>query len=223
MLRAICQREGCRVHEVVGFIVDRMREDSVSQQIRTIRQLNESHLHEHALVECQRMQWWERVLVCPDHLRTAQETDSAAHTKALAMFGCLVADARSRPLCGQWDYKKEIEVKFDNSQTIDFCSIGCREGVTFYYDIWANIHFGYLGMCGGFDEDILLEGATIEHSVSNLGQSRDDPSDQVAIRIGVSLYRSALTEGSLMRQLYEHRYELNKARSNDQGAFEVYR
>jgi hypothetical protein len=58
---------------------------------------------------------------------------------------------------------------------------------------------------------------------SNLGQAQDDPSDQVCAGIGIYLYRSALTEKSLLRQLYMHRHELNKARRNESGEFEVYR
>lgn len=56
---------------------------------------------------------------------------------------------------------------------------------------------------------------------SNLGQIRDDPSDQVCAKIGIQLYKSALTEKALLMQLYIHRQELNKVRVIN-GGFEVY-
>jgi RHS repeat-associated protein len=219
VLNGVCQEKDCQFHPVIWYIVNRIREDSMSRQIRTIRELNtSSYLNEDARVLCDRLPLWQRLLICPDYVPSY-----GADREAYIMFGCLVADSRLRPVCGQWDYKKEIEILFDNSQTIDFCSIGHDEEVKFYYDIWANIHFGYLGMTGGFPEDLLLLGATVEHRVANLGQSEDDRSDQVSIRIGMRLYREALTERALVRRLYEHRHELNKARLSELGDFEVYR
>lgn len=110
-----------------------------------------------------------------------------------------------------------------NAQRINFCAIGIEEEVIFYYDIWANIHFGYLGMVGGFSEALLLGGAAIEHMGSNLGQTKDDSSDQVCVKIGIYLYGNGLTERAFLRQLYIHKHELNKVRINESGEFEVYR
>jgi RHS repeat-associated protein len=226
ILAGTCQEGGCVVHEVIKFIIGRMREDAASQEITHIRELNESHRYEDAWAECQRVPWWQRLLVCGQYLQRALDIDIAARNAALVEFGCLVADHRLRPVCGQWDYKKEIGERRDlgrNAQRIDFCSIGIDEEVIFYYDIWANTHFGYVGTAGGFSEDLLLEGAAIEHMGSNLGQTQDDPSDQVCAGIGIYLYRSALTEKSLLRQLYIHRYELNKAIVEDGVVTGVYR
>jgi RHS repeat-associated protein len=222
----VCQEKECVIHPVVTFIIGKIREDSASEEIERIRELNGSHRYEDAWAECQRMPWWQRLLFCHQYLERALDIDIAARNAALVEFGCLVADARLRPTCGRWDYKKEIgesERLGYNAQRIDFCSIGIDEEVVFYYDIWANVHFGYLGMVGGFSEELLLEGAAIEHMGSNLGQTKDDPSDQVCAEIGIRLYRSALTEKTLLTQLYLHRYELNKARRNESGEFEVYR
>lgn len=151
------------------------------------------------------------------------EADEAARRAASARFGCLVADHRSRPVCGQWDYKKEIGDEWGQAQRIDFCSIGFNEEVIFYYDIWANFHFGYVGTAGGFSEESLLTGAAVEHAASNPGQFQDDPSDKACHEIGICLYWSALTEKTLLRQLYMHKYELNKAVVEDGIITEIYR
>src|SRR3970040_1417868 len=49
------------------------------------------------------------------------------------------------PTCGQWDYKEEIARTWGYFQTVDFSAIGFNDEVTFYYDIWANFHFGFVG------------------------------------------------------------------------------
>ncbi|MOA31335.1 hypothetical protein D3C78_1524870 [compost metagenome] len=35
------------------------------------------------------------------------------------------------------------------------------------YDIWSNIHYGYVGMAGGFSESLLLDGAGLEQIASD--------------------------------------------------------
>ncbi len=219
-----CEQEGdCTIHEVVKYIVGRIREDAAGQDIKEIRELNETHFYDDAWVECQRMPWWQRWLFCSgDYLQSALDADMAARSLALIKFGCLVADSRLRPTCGQWDYKKEIGDSWGQAQKIDFCSIGRDEEVIFYYDIWANTHFGYLGMTGGYSEDALLTGAAIEHAGSNPGQFEDDSSDRAAVKIGMHLYKSTLSEKAFLWQLYLHQDELNKAIVEDGIIIEVY-
>jgi RHS repeat-associated protein len=215
--------ESCVIHEVVTFIVERMREDATSQETKKIRELNESHLYEDAWEAYEKMTWWQKLLFGNEYLRHALEADMAAHQMALVEFGCLVSDYLLRPVCGQWDYKKEIGDKWRHAQRIDFCSIGLDEEVIFYYDIWANIHFGYVGIAGAFSEDSLRTGAALEHAVRHPGQFQDDPSDQAALGIGVNLSKCALTEKALLRQLYIHRRKLNKAIIEDGIITGVYR
>ncbi|MGF0344968.1 polymorphic toxin type 44 domain-containing protein [Rhodococcus sp. IEGM1300] len=37
----------------------------------------------------------------------------------------------------------------------------------YYYDIWSNIHYGYVGMASGLSESLLLDGAGAEQIVSD--------------------------------------------------------
>lgn len=222
-----CEAEGaCAIHPVVKFIAAEMRKNAVSQEIEDIRSLNETHYYEDAWEEYQKMPWWLKIFIGPEYFESALQADMASRLAALTQFGCLVADARTRPVCGQWDYKADINKKWGAAQRIDFCSIGHNEEVIFYYDIWANIHFGYIGIAGGFLEDDLLTGAALEHAISNPGQFRDDPSDQASAKIGIDLYKqygTGVTEEAVLMQVYIHKSELNKARVEDGQIIEVYR
>ena len=62
---------------------------------------------------------------------------------------------------GPWDPKPEIARLFKYSQEIG--------GEWYYYDIWGNIMFGYLGAASGFSESALLDGAGIEQIGSSTG------------------------------------------------------
>jgi len=54
------------------------------------------------------------------------------------------------------------------------------------YDIWSNIHYGYVGTDVGFSSDILDKGADLADLA---GQDRTDPGDQIAVEIGIDLRR----------------------------------
>jgi hypothetical protein len=78
------------------------------------------------------------------------------------------------------------------------------EGCDYYYDVWANIHYGYIGrICGFLEEDLLL-GADMAQRITNLLHLRipygDTPSDKAAIKIGFTLYNNT-TLGSTLRKV----------------------
>jgi hypothetical protein len=72
----------------------------------------------------------------------------------------------------------------------------------YFYDIWSNIHYGYLGRACSFSDAMLLDGAGLEQIGSDLLRGHwpmraqgisslrgfDDPSDRAAIAIGVDLH-----------------------------------
>ncbi|POP79087.1 polymorphic toxin type 44 domain-containing protein [Pseudomonas syringae] len=59
-----------------------------------------------------------------------------------------------------WDHKPKIHAKFGRYPH--------RQGkYDYYYDIWSNIHYGYVGMAGGLSESVLLDGAGVEQIVSD--------------------------------------------------------
>ena len=119
-------------NEVLVYIVQRMREDANSEEIKRIRELNNAHYYENT---CQYdyteivgdPRYYQRVLAA------AKQADTNSRLKATAWFGCLVADALTRPVgCGQWDYKKEIGEARGYYQTLDFSWIGIAEKQIFY-------------------------------------------------------------------------------------------
>ncbi|WP_414501479.1 polymorphic toxin type 44 domain-containing protein [Zymobacter sp. IVIA_12111.31 C1] len=73
----------------------------------------------------------------------------------------------------------------------------------YYFDIWSNIHYGYVGYHIGFSEDVLTGGASaIQLYHDELGQKHtyqyhsengnffnrfDDVTDQISIRLGIDL------------------------------------
>ena len=90
-----------------------------------------------------------------------------------------------------WDYKQLV---YGLRDCVDIYA-----GKQYYYDydIWGNIHFGYIGLVAGFDRETLLIGAGFAQYVAgtkstacNIGDIKvcDDPKDTIAIHIGFDLW-----------------------------------
>lgn len=74
----------------------------------------------------------------------------------------------------------------------------------YYYDVWSNIHFGYIGRSAGFSRSELLDGAGLAQALDDLirhnripqhhdknsllPRSLDDIPDQQTIEIGIKLF-----------------------------------
>ncbi|MNN41410.1 hypothetical protein D3C76_888740 [compost metagenome] len=44
----------------------------------------------------------------------------------------------------------------------------------YFYDIWSNIHYGYVGIVAGLSESVLLDGAGVEQIVSDFARKVDE-------------------------------------------------
>jgi len=130
------------------------------------------------------------------------DASRAAKLGAFVKFGWMVRQG------GPWDPKSYIIKHFEGgaSQRIG--------DYWYYYDIWGNIMFGYLGIAGGFSESELLNGAGLEQVGSDtwyaaryldpclLPRPRygpvaalllwtwDHPEDRVTAKIGMRLWKT---------------------------------
>ncbi|UVJ42885.1 polymorphic toxin type 44 domain-containing protein [Pseudomonas sp. LS1212] len=112
----------------------------------------------------------------------------------------------------EWDHKPKLEAMYNGV-------VWHKQGkYVYFYDIWSNIHYGYVGIAGGLSESMLLDGAGAEQIASDTVRkleellkkpeekrerpgprptaspwtelrSWDDVADRVSISIGVKLYK----------------------------------
>ncbi|MNI66087.1 hypothetical protein D3C73_1216300 [compost metagenome] len=103
----------------------------------------------------------------------------------------------------EWDHKPKLQAIFK--------SVWHKQGsYVYFYDIWSNIHYGYVGIAGSLSESVLLDGAGVEQIGSDLYRyvqdserfkgphktegvegmrAWDDVPDRVSITIGINLYK----------------------------------
>ena len=106
---------------------------------------------------------------------------------------------------GPWDHKAQIVENFGFWQP-------AGGNYIYLYDIWSNIHYGYIGRLVGFSQKELTGGAGLAQIVTDRRVSRewtssnfDDPSDQAAILIGITLYDTH----ELIAQVHDYGITIN--------------
>lgn len=70
----------------------------------------------------------------------------------------------------------------------------------YFYDVWSNIHYGYVGLSVGFSEQALLSGSWVQQAGSDIISAfkerrlprADTLDDNTAMKIGFELYKNVV-------------------------------
>ncbi|MBX3000487.1 MAG: hypothetical protein KF893_18350, partial [Caldilineaceae bacterium] len=190
-------------HNIVGYILGEMSRNPnmpVANRIRGYIQRSNSAMR------------------LTSQLAHQEEEDKGIAT--LLLLAALANRARAYELWRQqvdynapWDHKTTIADRFGRYQIVG--------NHRYYFDVWSNIHYGYVGASVGFESDELLWGAgaaqfmnesrtnfsspTYREVLSSpLATRLDYSTDQAAISLGIHLwstYGSSLTQGQFMQEL----------------------
>ena len=189
------------VSAIAVYILREMAHNAGGRDALQILGLN-SDARVDCLGELQARPWWQQLLSGPS-LQACANATVAAKSLAYARWGMQVRQN------GPWDHKPHIGKFFPARHPYHHL----YHGRTYYYDIWSNIHYGYVGRACGFTRGELLDGAGLEQIASNLlrgasptaepgvvGLRRfDDASDRHAIQIGTDLYPQMPSVASLLQ------------------------
>lgn len=193
---------------IAEYIAHEMNTNARSPQARQIRELNAYDSME-CIASYTSLPWWRQFLDS-NGLERCIDQQLSTKVAAVASWTLLVRQGAI------WDHKERIRTMFTPA-------VGPGEeqawhryySTLYYYDIWSNIHYGYVGMACGFTADGLLDGAGLEQIGSDLtrrqlprlsagvsGMRRfDDSSDRAAIRIGIALYPAEATSAKLVSEV----------------------
>lgn len=157
--------------------------------------------------EWQQLPWYLRLGAPPDFWGAAAGKKAAAY----GLWAERVAPGRP------WDHKRLLRTKFPGQPHPHWHKYGDFD---YFYDIWSNIHYGYVGVALGFGADELINGAGLAQAMDDFVNGRplknhpqngtwpassDDVPDQISIRLGTDLYLAvkphSLTLGILLERI----------------------
>nr|WP_153221428.1 polymorphic toxin type 44 domain-containing protein [Pseudomonas sp. SZ57] len=193
-----------RMEELATYIAGEMNTNINSPEVRQMRDLN-SFDAAAKMKEYEALPFYLRLGPGPDFYSMA----AGMQAKAFAIWAERVG--QDRP----WDHKPKIRAAFGG--------IWHKQGkYDYFYDIWSNVHYGYVGRVAGFSESVLADGAGAEQIVSDSwgkisditkpserrkhrGPRRaenvdglrawDDDPDRISISIGIKLFNRHPTGG----------------------------
>ena len=99
-----------------------------------------------------------------------------------------------------WDHKPKITNRFKAVTVERYTELGNYTRFhyhkyhyhDYYFDVWSNIHFGFVGKYCGFSDSFLLFGSNTQQMITNLKNLNffqgDTPADKVSIQLGINLY-----------------------------------
>ena len=184
------------VAPIVDYIVGEMNRNAASDDVRKMKELN-SYSVTQCIANYQKLPLWQQILglgITPQDCVNASLSYKGA---ALISWAALVRQD------GPWDHKPYIRKTFHPRATGEQVW-HIHGGFVYFYDIWSNIHYGYVGAASGFGTSELLDGAGLEQIGSDVLRGKlprssagvsglrrfDDPSDRAAIAIGIKLFQT---------------------------------
>jgi hypothetical protein len=198
---------GDEVTPIVEYMIREMVTNARSHYADRIRDLNQRN-EQQCVEDYQALAWWQQLMGGTDMLNSCISGVMASRVAAMGQWGWQVRED------GPWDHKPIISKRFKPTNP------QAREqhwhhynGYLYFYDIWSNIHYGYVGRACGFSPGQLLDGAGVEQIGSDLVNGRwpraspgvngmrrfDDPSDRAAITIGINLYPRTPSVSEVLR------------------------
>jgi len=121
---------------------------------------------------------------------------------------------------GAWNHKPMLreELGFDREEEPGegfYFPIDPNSPDEYNYDIWSNIHYGYIGSAAGFTPFELREGADAADGFKRM------PADDLSVRIGIELWEkhgSNLTEEQLRQAIIDHTDDYKQAQTEENPA-----
>jgi hypothetical protein len=113
----------------------------------------------------------------------------------------------------EWDHKpilkKMLAMTRGNSRYFPIRGDSNRE---YFFDLWSNIHYGFVGSAAGFSAGTLhLPGALAGQFKEGLPTvGRDNPGDRLSVQIGIDLWNAfklGLTPANIQQEILKHTQE----------------
>ncbi|HWL29010.1 MAG TPA: polymorphic toxin type 44 domain-containing protein [Burkholderiaceae bacterium] len=190
--RSIVCEHADSVVPIAQYMVREMKTNPFTIEGRKIAAANSADPDEW-LEQWRRQPWYGRIGGPPDYYGIAAGQKAAAY----ALWTERVAPGRP------WDHKRVLKEKFPTELERGWHKYRDYE---YFYDIWSNIHYGYVGVALGFSALEMINGAGLaqylhnrwnaqpQHDNPELGPwpaSADDIQDHRSIRLGAELLRNA--------------------------------
>ena len=180
---------------VIDYITAEMNKNAKSDDVFRIKDLYRMDMKA-CIIDWQNRSWWQKIL------GAGMTPDDCINLGLSSKAGAFLVWAMNVRQDGPWDHKPHIRRTFNSRNPQGEQELHRLGLYAYFYDVWSNIHYGYVGRACGFGKDTLLDGAGLEQIGSDVVAQRlpkysggiyglkkfDDAKDRTAISLGMDLY-----------------------------------
>lgn len=178
---------------IAQYMAHEMNTNAHSRDAQRMHELNNSSA-EKCINEYIHQPLWRRLFGAIPPQACMQIEISSRQAALLMWTGKVMQDS-------EWDHKPIIRARFISATSGNGAWHAYKDRL-YFYDIWSNIHYGYVGAAAGFSKAKLLDGAGLEQIGSDLLRLQlptkrpgvqglrafDDTSDSTSIEVGIDLH-----------------------------------
>lgn len=192
------ERLGVKPNEllpIAEYMAKEMNNNANGSDARRMREMN-SYSAIEGIKEWQKLPFWKQLFGLGMSPQQCMEMEMNSRTAALVSWALNVRQN------GVWDHKPKIAARFHPRVPNGEQHWHLYGDTLYYYDVWSNVHYGYVGRAAGFSNEILLDGAGLEQIGSTLARfsrpqrdatssglrAYDDRHDRIAIELGIRLF-----------------------------------
>lgn len=189
---------------IAQYIVNEMNSNTHGPDVHKMSGLNRFSANA-CIADYVKLPWWRQLLGAMGP-RECMDIEFSSRQAAILFWAYKVGQNQD------WDHKPKISRRFHPRVPNGSQEWHLYGNTLYYYDVWSNIHYGYVGRAAGFSDSILLDGAGLEQIGSTLLRFKmpkkdskvkglrawDGPSDRAGIKIGIKLYQ--MTPNKVMAQ-----------------------
>ncbi|MGF6153666.1 polymorphic toxin type 44 domain-containing protein [Pseudomonas fluorescens] len=201
---AVCN-DPDRMEELASYIADEMNRNIHHPSVLKMKELLSYDVAKETRKQMD-LPWYAQI-----GATSPQAIGAANGAAAMAIWTERVGQDRD------WDHKPKIHKKFGGYRH--------KQGkYDYFYDIWSNIHYGYVGRAGGLSESVLSDGAGVEqfasdsirkafdwenrrgpHATEGVDglKAYDDAPDRISISIGIKLFAEHPNGGITAKMIME--------------------
>ncbi len=209
---------------IANYMAAEMNRNARGEIARKIARLNDYSI-EDCVKDYQDLSVWGKLLGGGMQMDSCIKNTTTFAQAALLEWTIMVRQG------GPWDHKVIIPKMFHPRDPVaqHWHAYG---NTAYFYDVWSNIHYGYVGRACGFSESTLLDGAGLEQIGSDIVRGKmpkktaktggardyDDISDRVAIKMGILLFKQTprgVTAQQLVNMILNSKDITQKARATD--------
>ena len=181
---------------IARYMATEMNVNSRSNKAKEMAQLNAFSATE-CITEFTNLPLWKQFLQLGVRPRDCVDRQISFKAAALLLWTVQVMQG------ADWDHKPKIAARFNSRAGGGLQHWHRYGGTSYFYDVWSNLHYGYVGAAAGFSDAVLLDGAGLEQIGSTVKRGErpsrapgisglrafDDTHDRNAITAGIGLYR----------------------------------